>query len=246
MSANDAGTAGSGQVIGILLAAGRGRRFDATGRRNKLLQCLADGGGAGESGGESVGESVGGAVAESVGGAVGESVAVLSARPLLACLPRVLAVVPSGSAELAAMLENSGCEVTMCADADGGMGHSLAHAVRHSQAWAPAGWLIALADMPWVQLSTVQAVLAAVAGNPSGIVAPCWQGQRGNPVFIPRQYQADLLALHGDQGARALLQRYPPHLIAVEDAGIVSDIDTVADLGKTALAKLKLISNSEN
>lgn len=212
MSPNDAAEAGGGQVVGILLAAGRGRRFDATGRRNKLLQCLADG--------------------ESIGDSIGLPVAVLSARPLLACLPRVLAVVPAGSAELAAMLENSGCEVLTCADADGGMGHSLAHAVRHSEPWAPAGWLIALADMPWVQISTVQAVLAVVAGNQSGIVAPCWQGQRGNPVFIPRQYQADLLALQGDQGARALLQRHPPHLIAVEDAGIVQDVDTVADLGK--------------
>ncbi len=205
---SDAAAAGSGQVVGILLAAGRGRRFDASGRRNKLLQCLA--------GGESIGQPV----------------AVLSARPLLACLPRVLAVVPAGSDELAALLEHSGCEVLTCADADGGMGHSLAHAVRYSEQWAPAGWLIALADMPWVQPSTVQAVLAAVAGNPAGIVAPCWQGQRGNPVFIPRQYQADLLALQGDQGARALLQRHPPHLIAVEDAGIVRDVDTVADLGK--------------
>lgn len=210
--ASDAVEAGSGQVIGILLAAGRGRRFDASGRRNKLLQCLA--------GGESIGDSI------------GQPVAVLSARPLLACLPRVLAVVPAGSVELAAMLENSGCEVLTCADADGGMGHSLAHAVRHSQAWAPAGWLIALADMPWVQSSTLQAVLAVVAANPSRIVAPCWQGQRGNPVFIPRRYQADLLALQGDQGARGLLQRYPPHLIAVADAGIVRDVDTVADLGK--------------
>lgn len=213
MLPNDAANAGSGQVVGILLAAGRGRRFDASGRRNKLLQCLADG--------------------ESIGDSPGQPVAVLSARTLLACLPRVLAVVPAGSDELAAMLENSGCEVLTCADADGGMGHSLAHAVRHSQAWAPAGWLIALADMPWVQISTVQALLAAVAGNPSGIVAPCWQGQRGNPVFIPRQHQADLLALQGDQGARALLQRYPPYLVAVEDAGVVRDVDTVADLGKS-------------
>ena len=228
MSPNDA----PGQVVGILLAAGRGRRFDDTGRRNKLLQRLPDGGTAGESVSELLGESVGAAVDESVG----EPVAVLSARPLLACLPRVLAVVPTGSKELAGILENSGCEVLTCADADGGMGHSLAHAVRHSEQWAPAGWLIALADMPWVRLSTVQALLAAVAGNQSGIVAPCWQGQRGNPVFIPRRYQADLLALQGDQGARALLQRHSPHLIAVQDAGIVRDIDTVADLRKTAVA----------
>lgn len=50
--------------VGILLAAGRGRRFDPSGTRNKLLQPLPN----------------------------GEPVAVASARALLAVLPKVIAV----------------------------------------------------------------------------------------------------------------------------------------------------------
>jgi molybdenum cofactor cytidylyltransferase len=34
---------GAAAPVGILLAAGRGRRFDPAGLRNKLLQPLADG-----------------------------------------------------------------------------------------------------------------------------------------------------------------------------------------------------------
>lgn len=255
MSAGDAETGAAGQIVGILLAAGRGRRFDGTGQRNKLLQCLPEG------------KPADAAIGEHAGSPVGMPVVVHSVRTLQACLPRVLAVVPAGSDELAGILAGAGCEVTMCADADAGMGHSLAHAVRHSEQWEPAGWLIALADMPWVQVSTLQALLAvgtgvapppeapdrpdcteagAISNSPAnsspnrkqdaGMVAPCWQGQRGNPVFIPRQYLPDLLALSGDQGARALLQRFPPHLIAVDDPGIVRDIDTPADLARTFLA----------
>ena len=35
-----------------------------------------------------------------------------------------------------------------------------------------------------------------------------------------------LLALRGDQGARAVLQRHAPHLLALEDVGCVLDVDT--------------------
>ena len=121
--------------VGILLAAGRGRRFDPSGARNKLLQALPG----------------------------GEAVAVASARTLLAILPRVIAVVPEDGA-LAAALRALGCEVTVCPDADSGMAASLVHALRKSLP-NPHGWLVALADMPHVAPQTVQSLAAALAAG---------------------------------------------------------------------------------
>ncbi|WEF32733.1 nucleotidyltransferase family protein [Pseudoduganella chitinolytica] len=120
-------------VVGILLAAGRGRRFDPQGQRNKLLQPLAD----------------------------GDVVAAASARHLLAALPRVIAVVRADDDATAALLAGAGCEVTRCADADTGMAASLVHGLRAAP--QAAGWVVALADMPRVQPATIAALRQAVA-----------------------------------------------------------------------------------
>jgi molybdenum cofactor cytidylyltransferase len=121
--------------VGILLAAGRGRRFDPAGRRNKLLQRLPG----------------------------GDLVVVASARHLLSVLPKVIAVVPPQDGGVADALRALGCEVTVCLDADSGMAASLVHALRHSL--PADAWLVALGDMPFVLPSTIQSLSDALAGG---------------------------------------------------------------------------------
>lgn len=191
-------------VVGILMAAGRGRRFDPAGQRNKLLQVLPSGG----------------------------PVVLASARKLLAALPRVVAVVPPDDGGVAALLAELGCEVTVCHDADSGMAASLVHALRASltdAAHAPDAWLVALGDMPHVAPATLAALRDALAAG-APIAAPVHEGRRGNPVGFGRAHLDALLALQGDQGARRLLQTCPVTDIAVRDPGIFLDIDTPADL----------------
>ncbi|MES2072742.1 MAG: nucleotidyltransferase family protein [Pseudomonadota bacterium] len=118
--------------MGILLAAGKGLRFDASGRQNKLMQPLPS----------------------------GDTVAVASAKKLLSALPQLLAVTKPGDAALAAALQAAGCQVQTCADAGQGMASSLVYGVR--QASDCAGWIIALGDMPYVQTATLQALLQAL------------------------------------------------------------------------------------
>ncbi|HEX8785287.1 MAG TPA: nucleotidyltransferase family protein [Telluria sp.] len=192
-------------TVGILMAAGRGRRFDPDGLRNKLLQPLPDAG--------------------------GEPVVVVSARKLLAVLPRVVAVVPPEDGGVGALLAALGCEVTVCPDADSGMAASLTHAIRRSlHLFAPVdAWLVALGDMPHVDPDTLLALAARLAQG-AGIVAPVMDGRRGNPVGFGRIHLDALLALRGEQGARRLLQAWPVSEVAVDDPGIFRDIDTPADL----------------
>lgn len=189
----------AGQFIGILLAAGRGFRFDPSGAQNKLMQPLA----------------------------CGDVVAVAAAKNILAALPIVLAVVRPGADAVAAQLRAIGCEVIEYPDADQGMGASLVHALSHTR--KAAGWIIALADMPYVQPATCIALIDAIRRG-ADIAVPTCGGQRGNPVAFGRTHLPELLRLGGDQGARSLLKAYPVTEIAVDDTGIGRDIDTVIDL----------------
>jgi len=186
-------------IAGILLAAGRGTRFDPAGEKDKLLATLPD----------------------------GIPVAVSSARHLRAALKRVVAVVRPGSGALEAALRNAGCEVLVCPDAALGMAASLTHGVRHAA--EASGWVVALADMPFVRPETI-ALLARRIADGAGIAAPVCGGRRGNPVGFGRIHLARLLALEGDQGARALLQAWPVDEVTVGDDGIFRDIDVPHDL----------------
>jgi molybdenum cofactor cytidylyltransferase len=105
-----------------------------------------------------------------------------------------------------------------------GMGHSLAAAAPYFQAWP--GAVIALADMPWVSSTTLQAIAQAL--TPDSLVVPHYQGQRGNPVGIGSRYFRELMSLHGDTGARALFQRHADKVIKLEvpDPTILQDLDT--------------------
>ncbi len=183
----------------ILLAAGSGSRFDPSGKSNKLLEPLAD----------------------------GCAVAVASAANLLAIMPHVLAVVGPGANQLCTELRAIGCDVTECAQASEGMGASLAHAI--AQTSEAAGWLVALADMPYLKPSTIKSLLDALRAG-ADIAAPLYNGRRGNPVAFSCAHLSHLLALSGDVGARSLLQDYHVRLVEVNDPGVHLDIDLPQDL----------------
>jgi molybdenum cofactor cytidylyltransferase len=159
----------------------------------------------------------------------GVAIAVQAARHLKSQLPRVVAVVRPGSADFSANLSREGCEVVVCENAAEGMGASLACAAR---AAGPAdGYLVALADMPFVRPSSIAAVREAIAGG-APLAAPFWRMRRGHPVGIAGQFFTELSNLNGDEGAKALLAANPRRLvkIPVGDPGVIRDIDTPADL----------------
>jgi molybdenum cofactor cytidylyltransferase len=192
-------------IVGILLAAGRGRRFDPAGVHSKLLQLLPG----------------------------GQAVAAASARALLAAVPSVIAVVRPDDAATADLLRGLGCEVIVCDTAQDGMAASLVCGI--GQARDAQGWLVALADMPFVRAETMKALAqvvgrAAAQGEAAAIAAPLHEGRRGNPVAFGRAHLPALLALSGDQGARSILKNNPVNELAVNDPGILLDIDTPSDI----------------
>lgn len=187
------------RIVGILLAAGRGARFDPVGLQNKLLQRLPN----------------------------GEPVVLASMTNLMDALPEVCAVVRPDSETTVKLLQDAGCRVTVCADAGLGMGVSLVHALRQVQ--DADGWVIALADMPWVEPHTIAALSDAIRAG-ADIAVPVYAGSRGNPVAFSRAHLKALLQLEGDRGARSLLTTLPITEVVVDDRGILRDIDLPADL----------------
>ena len=159
----------------------------------------------------------------------GTPIAIRSARNLMAALPGSIAVVRSGDSALARRLREEGLAVIECPEAAEGMGRTLAAGVKASE--NAAGWVVALADMPFLQPATIAQVTERLRQGDS-IVAPSYRGERGHPVGFSAQWCVALASSSGDEGARALLkkQRERIALLETEDPGVVRDIDTRADL----------------
>lgn len=150
--------------------------------------------------------------------------ALLAARHLRAAVDDLLIVTRPASKILIDLLQQEQFSVVTCEEAATGMGASLACGIKAS-ANAQA-WLIALADMPFIQVQTIEK-LADLLRQGAAIVAPQYQGRRGHPVGFHRQFYQPLSQLHGEQGARLLLQRHHNQLtlLTCEDQGTIWDID---------------------
>ena len=112
-----------------------------------------------------------------------------------------------------------------------GMGHSLAAGAERLLAESSADAVaIFLADMPAIRRDSLETLFAHAIANT--IVLPSYQGKRGHPVLFGRAFWPALERLAGDTGGQPVLRRYPACLrtLAVADAGIHQDIDTVEAL----------------
>ncbi len=152
---------------------------------------------------------------------------------LIACAGNVVAVTRRDD-DLIKVLESTGCRIVMNEHAEQGMGTSIAVGVAASA--DATGWLVALGDMPWIRADTVAAIVDALRGSSGSsgtkIVVPLFDGQRGHPVGFAAGYLARLRLLTGDNGAREILRSDANFVeeISVDDAGIIADVDTRADL----------------
>lgn len=131
-----------------------------------------------------------------------------------------------------ALPQNSTIKYIINEHAESGMASSLALGVSNA-AKPTQGYVIALSDMPLVQVSSIGALCKDFLLQKSAetICVPTFRGVRGNPVLLGAAYAADLIELSGDVGAKSLLRRYAERVREVEtgDEGIMLDIDTAED-----------------
>lgn len=195
------------RIVGVLLAAGRGTRFDPHGERLKLLEPAK------------------------IGPHRGAPLAVAAARTLHGAVDAVIAVVAAPTSppqqKLHELLAAEGCTLVINTRATAGQGTSIACGIAASD--SADGWIIALADMPAIEIRTIGAVAQALRSG-ALTAAPFLDGQRGHPVGFAASLRPELLALGGDTGARAILMRHPPQQLDVDDAGVLYDVDTKQDI----------------
>ncbi|ALD45323.1 NTP transferase domain-containing protein [Serratia sp. CY52157] len=189
-------------ITGIIItAAGRGERFiRAGGQGNKLNAGFAD--------------------------AAGERRSLFehTLRQALASeLPVQVVTRPDNLPVLAACAANQ-VPVTLLASA--GLGDSIAAGVAATPHWQ--GWLIHLADMPFVGADVFRQVASALRQH--AIVRPSYAQQPGHPVGFSALLRKQLCQLRGDNGARGLLQGAAVHLLPLEHPGVVQDIDLPSQL----------------
>jgi molybdenum cofactor cytidylyltransferase len=160
----------------------------------------------------------------------GQALALAAARNLIRVVPISLAVVRPDNTVLVELLTAAGFEVVYCAPHELEMANSLTAAIRHSDSQA-TGYIVALADMPYIQPTTIASVVDALEEG-AVIARPVYRQQPGHPVGFSARLRGELESLSGDEGARSIIARYrhEVRLIECDDPGILKDVDTLADL----------------
>ncbi len=113
-----------------------------------------------------------------------------------------------------------------------GQGSSIAVGAAALKPWTRAA-LVALGDQPRIPEVVVPALIAAFEAGGAAIVAPVYRGTQGTPVLFASETFAELRALTGDTGARALVSARPERVRRVDfDLPMPPDVDTPEDFAR--------------
>lgn len=194
----------SRSTVGVLLAAGSGKRYaDIRPNEHKLLALLP----------------------------TGKTVLQTSATTLGSVVDQLIIVVGPHREIITALPHTKNNHIVKTDSANLGMGASLALAAQYLKLSHPSTadyLLIALADMPWIQVTTYQKILTSLLKY--SIVAPTFHNKRGHPVGFRASLLPELAQLQGDQGARSILHKYGCRHVPVSDPAVLLDIDTPSDI----------------
>jgi molybdenum cofactor cytidylyltransferase len=91
--------------------------------------------------------------------------------------------------------------------------------------------LVSPADLPHLKADTVAGLLRKMIETGAPLAHPTYHGQRGHPLAIAPWLVPEIATLDRNIGLKQLRDRHEAELleIAVEDAGVVQDVDTPED-----------------
>jgi CTP:molybdopterin cytidylyltransferase MocA len=137
----------------------------------------------------------------------------------------VIAVVPSATSVPAAAIG------VVNEDALGEQIATVRMGLDRLESTSVTGSLIWPVDHPLVRVESVLAVVDGARRTAAPIVIPTFDGRRGHPPFFGRETWT-LLRTVKNGGARAVIRQLESRVleVPVQDAGVIRDIDTRADL----------------
>lgn len=158
----------------------------------------------------------------------GEPLALHAARRLVALAPgRRVAVCSDADGALATRLAGLGFDIVLNAHPETGLSRSLAAGIARIAGAPVAAALVCLADMPFVGISHLRALLVAFDPVAAPVVASASGDIAMPPALFARSTFASLQAGQGDRGGRALLAGA---VRVAATAGELRDIDRPDDL----------------
>lgn len=143
-------------------------------------------------------------------------------------LTELIVVTGAADAEIRESLEGLPARIVTNRDWQAGQSTSLRAGL---EAAAPncGAALFLLADQPFAVPALIQALLREHQTTLAPVIAPRVEGRRANPVLFDRVTFPDLLAIEGDVGGRAIMERYPVRFLDWHDPALLLDIDTQDD-----------------
>lgn len=94
--------------------------------------------------------------------------------------------------------------------------------------------LIVLADQPLVEPEVINRMIKEYEDSDDLILAPVYEGERGNPVLLDISLKDEMMGIEGDIGARNILKNREKDFrkVEVETPSVVMDVDTREDVEK--------------
>ena len=158
----------------------------------------------------------------------GEPLALHAARRIVNLAPGYrIAVCPDIDGVLARQLAALGFDIIANPDSDRGLSHSLALGIAAAAEGRAAAALICLADMPFVGIGHLRAILTRFDTATAPVVASTNGTAAMPPALFARAHFDRLRARQGDRGGKALLA---DAVLVAARADELADIDRPEDL----------------
>ncbi len=153
-----------------------------------------------------------------------------SAAALGGATDALVVVVGSDAEAVGGALDGTGARIVKNPDWELGLATSIAAGIGALPAECEAA-VIAVGDQPELDPFVVRAVVSRWRETGKPIVSASYRGVRAHPVLFARSVFPELMALHGDAGARLLIERTRERVTYVQvDSPVPADVDTSGEL----------------
>jgi CTP:molybdopterin cytidylyltransferase MocA len=158
--------------------------------------------------------------------------AILAALEALDLKVRVVVLGPD-AARIRPAIAVHDCLIVETSEPDAGPIGSLRAALAAVRPIRPSGLLAWPVDQPHVRIATVERLIEEHARSRAPVVLPAFARRRGHPVIFDAAVFDELASSSAatTQGARAVVRAHAAALaeVAVDDPGVLDDIDTPED-----------------
>lgn len=165
-------------------------------------------------------------------------------RVRAAGVDEIVAVLGAAADQIREKIPFDGIRVVMNEAYRQGMGTSLRCGIAEVSSDAA---LVVLGDQPLVKTETIARLMAEYRAKRPQIVIPLYRGFRGNPVLLDRSVFGEIAGLDGDVGCRAIFGGHSENIlkVAVDDVGVLLDIDMPEDFSKLKDAAARTIEAAD-